>query len=307
MKKPITFSLCYLFALSAFAQQPVGDSRLKNIDWSEDSTKIVSVEDIIDTQCELTSRNLTSSHYTNVWKRNKYFNLGYVLNNSELSPKEDIPTGADYNNGFVPGKYSSNWGISMQRGTNIPFVKKPIANTLRINFDIMPFDLHVAHFTRENDGRDIYNSAVIKETANKDNNYKGYKYIPWNLEKYKLDYGIRLGLSLTVTPFNYIHSAPGLHHLKFNTYFHAGYRLSMLIITGKHIEDGQEVKESAELNWGHGLTTNWGIVASWKGIGFGYERTGGPLQYKPILTNDYSGASYKFKAISNRIYLQFLW
>ena len=56
-------------AVTAFAQVENENSRWSNIDWKEDSTEIVTIDDIIKEQQDVTSRNTREKHYADVWGR----------------------------------------------------------------------------------------------------------------------------------------------------------------------------------------------------------------------------------------------
>ena len=77
-----TFLLCAVFlsALTTFAQVENGDERWTNIDWKEDSTEIVTIDDIIKEQQAVTSRNTREKHYADVWGRRGFFNIAYTSN-----------------------------------------------------------------------------------------------------------------------------------------------------------------------------------------------------------------------------------
>ena len=140
-----------------------------------------------------------------------------------------------------------------------------------------------------------------------------YYYIPWNLEKYEANYSMSLGPSLTIAPFNYI-KARGLHHMKFNAYYHIGYGVSFLYMKNKKEADlnqnvdnadYKEMSDNLKLCWGHGLTSSFGFSMSWKVIGVGYEHRSATWTYKSMNTKEFEDDSNKFKSATNRVFIQF--
>ncbi|MBO6099096.1 MAG: hypothetical protein J6P01_03020, partial [Prevotella sp.] len=260
-----------------------------------------SVSDIIKMQQEVTKRNQSESHFRSVWSRKGYLNISY--NTSTLSPKDAVPTGVAYNGGKAP-EYKSNWGASIQLGRSYALHKRPISNILQFNIDYTYIDLNVNHFKAEGDGTNLYDSS----------NKSGEKYYtPWNLEKYDINYGMAVGPSVTVAPFTYTKYA-GLHHMKFNVYFHIGYHVGLLYMVNdenadvnqdKDDDDYKRMKDNLKMDLGHGLTTSFGFSLTWKTIGVGYEHRSGSLKYKSLSTDDFGKDSYKFKSSTNRVFVQF--
>ena len=300
MKRKFILFLSCIFSIVAFAQVE-DENKTVSVDWKEDSTEITTINDIIKVQQQLTSRSDTEKHFASVWGRRGYFNFSY--NNTTLKPKSDIPTGVpELNNGLVPN-FKSDWGVSIQYGRSYRLHKKPIGNVATFNIDYTGIDLNVNHFKAEGDGKNLYDSS---------NKNGEYFFIPWNMEKYEADYGMSLGPSLTLAPFNLLNSK-GLHFIKFNVFFHVGYHVSVLympndkkadINTDTNSEEFKSMESNLKLDWGHGMMTSFGFNVSWKAIGVGYEHRNGSLKYKPMNTGDFGKDSYDFKSITNRIYLQ---
>ena len=61
------------------------------------------------------------------------------------------------------------------------------------------------------------------------------------------------------------------------------------------------------MNWGHGMTTSWGIRLNWKGIGIGYEVISGDLNFKSIETKIYGSKKSKFSQSTKRLSLTYVW
>ncbi len=304
---------CAIMAATAAAQDFTEFSEV--LDEKEDTTQVVTIADIINVQELVTNSNLNVSHFSNVWGRQKYFDISY--GNVKMTPKADIPLGYTYNGGIAPA-FTSDWGLALKLGRNYSLHKKPIANTLKFNMDFTYFDLNFTHFKAEGDGKTkLYDSAAVwQETT--DDETEERSYIPWCLQKYKADFGMAVGPSLTIAPFNYLNGVNGLHYLKFNVYYHFGYHVSILWMANDDKLDVAEENprdtsqsyldknESANLkmNWGHGITSTFGFSMSWKMIGIGYEIRHTNLKYKSVSPSIYGHDSYKFDTTSNRVYLQ---
>ncbi len=298
MKKLLFLSICGLMSINAIGQNVNELDRQTNIDWTEDSTGIVTIEDIVKTQQGLTSNRLQEEHFRDVWSRKGYLNLSY--NSTTLKPDETIPTGV--NNGVVPD-YKSKWGVSLQLGRGYKLHKKPIANMLQFYIDFTYIDLNVNNFKQEGDGKNLYDTSV----KNGDKFYQ-----PWNLEKYEVNYGMALGPSITLAPFNTL-SSKGLHYLQLNLWYHIGYHASLLAMVNDEDADANngkssgedKVREGIKLDLGHGLTNTFGVSLTWKFIGIGYEHRSAALKYVSLDKDTYGSDKYKFTSATNRIFIQF--
>jgi hypothetical protein len=305
MKRKIIVLITSVLALGASAQIVNGDERLQNIDWTEDSTEITTINDIINEQQDVSTRNSNVSHFEDVWSRRGYFNISF--SNTTLDPVDKIPTGL--NGGVVP-KYKSSWGAAIQLGRSYRLHKKPIANTLQFYIDYTYIDLGVNHFKAE--------SAICYDSSKKYDVVDGtktnsYYYIPWNLEKYEANYSMTLGPSMTIAPFNYVNSL-GLHYLRLNFYYHIGYGVSFLYMLNdtdadanpdKYGTDYKNMSDNMKLCWGHGLTNSFGLSLTWKFIGLGYEHQSRNIRYKSMNTKEFENETYKFDSSVNRFFIQF--
>jgi hypothetical protein len=304
MKKLLILSMISLFGIDAIGQNVTELDRQANIDWSEDSTEIMTVEDIVKTQQGLTSNQFEESHFKDVWSRKGYLNLSY--NTTTLKPDETIPTGVPELNGGIVPELKSKWGVSLQLGRNYKLHKKPISNILQFYIDYQYIDLNLNFFEQEGNGKNLY------DTSQKLPNNTSKFYIPWNLKKYEVNYGMALGPSITVAPFNNM-SNKGLHYLQFNMWYNIGYHASLLLM--KNDEDADinkggysnedKVREGIKMNLGHGLTSAFGFSLTWKFIGIGYEYRSASLKYQSLDKDTYGDDKYKFKSSTSRVFLQF--
>ena len=294
MNKRKILLMASLFALSAFAQNEYEDDRMSNIDWSEDSTEVTTIKDIIKQQQKVTTNNATEKHYSDVWGRRSYFNFSY--NSETLSPKGSVPTGLgdvkDMNN---------DWGLSIQFGHNYRLHRNPISNILQFCIDYTFIDLSANHFKTTGQ----YSSKT------KDASTSSKYYFPWNIEKYDFNFGMSLGPSITLAPFT-SNENRALHFLKFNLYYHIGYHISMLYAPTEDSADKQDgtnkgmeaISDAVKMQWGHGLTHSIGFNISWKFIGLGYEYRHGSLDYKAVDTSTFGSDKNEFTSSVNRFYIQ---
>lgn len=300
-RKQLTIA-AVLFPLMAFSQVPEGTSSLFN-EQEIDTTEFVSIEDIIKEKEEITSHTNLINHYNSVWARRKFFNISY--NMSTLSPKENINTGTGVLNDYVQD-FKSSVGVSLQQGKSYRLHKKPILNLLQFYLDYTPLDLSFNHYKSGDKG---YNSSA-KWTP--DNSEASYFYMPWDLEKYEVSYGMTLGPSITIAPFTYLKNMNALHFLKINMYYHVGYQGSVLFISNNEKVDAnlntssydyEMMKENLKMNWGHGMVTSFGVSMTWKNIGVGFEHRVANNKFKPVTSKDFGSESKKFKTTTNRIYV----
>ena len=317
MRKFLATAIASLFLLPSMGQTDEKDNRLANIDWKEDSVEITTIKDIVRTQQMVTNRSAQAGHYAKVWANRCYFNLAYHTK-STLNPTEDYETVlglTGYNKGIVP-MFSRKYGLSLMAGKNIK-LHKPIAQMVQFNIDFTGMDLSFDYYEAENEGKYIYDSDETYMAKDDNNKTKEFYYPHWNSKKFRITYGMNLGPSITVAPFTHLNGARGLHFLKFNVYYHIGYRASFMLFNPQKEEDvlydlletldlsALEARNHIQFMIGHGLYHGIGFGMSWKRIGFGYEHTFGKLKYKNIGDDDYEKVWYKFKTTTNRVYLTY--
>jgi len=317
-KKLLLSTLLSLLSAGTWAQTQ--DLQTENIDWEEDTAKVVSIADILKMQQNVSTLNDQQSHFSQVWGYRTFLNISYTK--SKLSPRAGV------NIEYGPQKYISefknDWGVSMKWGNNYKLHKKPIANIVAINIDFVWTDLTVNHYKAEN-GSALYDSRELRNWTNKDGETGKFHYLPWLLEKYEFNYGMALGPSVTVAPFTTL-DVRALHFIKLNLYYHIGYNASLLLMKNdKGKADGNPMQKSvsnmtsdqqtnlklfedikgSQLALSHGLTHCFGFNLSWKFIGVGFERRTSPINVVSLNTAQFGSEKYKFKSSNSRIYLQF--
>lgn len=305
MKKRLLLFAACLSVLTAFAQVENEDGRWLNIDLKEDSTEIVTIDDIIKEQQDVTTRNTREMHYADVWGRRGFFNIAY---NKEATLIPWHPIDKVYSGPFRGS--TADWSFTLQKGRNYPLHKTPIANTVQICLDYTGLDLTANHY-KPASGQYLYDSSQ-KTQQTIDGKVKSFYYVPWRLEKYEASYGMSLGPSITIAPFNYVNYDP-IHYLKFNVYYHVGYQASIIyMLNNKEADantstssDHSGMAENLKLLWGHGMYTSYGASMSWKALGIGFEKRTGSTRYQPLNTSDFGTESNGFNSKFIRFYIQF--
>lgn len=296
MRKVLILLAVNMMALSSLAQVVTDEN--SRVDSSEVATDVLSIDDIIGEEQQLTQRKLKDRHFKGVWDYRSYLNISFA--NSKLDPDTPIPLGVGGSENV--SKFKSDWGLSLVYGRNYRLHKYPIANTLQFYLDFTSVDLTVAHYKAED-----------KEFLFDSNNPS----MPWCIEKYEASYGMNLGPSVTVAPFNYV-AVQGLHYVKLNVYYHLGYHIAGMLLPdnedadfnrkgqpGYNSDSHDEMKDKTKLAWGHGLTSTFGLSLSWKFIGLGYEHRTSTVRYKAIDTDFFGSDTQKFNSSISRFFIQF--
>lgn len=303
MKKLYLAGFLLFAAMQTYSQNPGTNTSLSNnpveITSSETEEEVEevdmegeSIEDIINTQGQITANVSTEKHFQSIWSRKGYFNISF--NFAKLNPKEKYKT--ELNDPIE--NFTSNWGLGIQYGRNYNLLKNPISNMMMINIDFTPLDLNVNHYKKEN-AKYLFNSS--SKTSD------GYFYLPWNTEKIEYNYGMNVGPSVTLAPFINL-ANPEIRFLKFNVYYHIGYHVSLIQYRPQQANDANEssfgnIDDALKLSFGHGLTNAIGFNISWKAIGLGYESRWTSASYQSLDKEIFGKTKYKFKAPTNRIYL----
>lgn len=289
--KAIITSLFLLCPIVAFAQL---NSPAKSENTSQEpENKVHTLSEVLAIQQNISERENMEKHFTDLWKRNGFFNIAYNTANIDITE----------NNVNGSQSFSSTAGISLQSGANYKLHKKPIANTLLINLDFVPLDISANYY--KGDGE--YNSDELMYESEGLTLFRR----PWNINKLDINYSMAIGPSITIAPFNYIKAFKGVHFFKLNAYFHVGYAASILmLLNNSAIDEGgnpasKQKMSGMSLDFGHGMYTSYGINLSWKAIGVGFERRNGKLDCSSLNTDIYGSEHYDLSMTLSRIYLNF--
>lgn len=321
MKKKILLLLMALpLAFQGMAQTE--DSNVQNIDFEEDTTRTSSLKEIISMQELVYAKNYRTKIIGSVWKRKNFLSLAYA--STSLSGK-----GLNvYTNGAMKEqdtKYKTDWGLSLKRSHTAAFHKKPVAEMLSFGLEYSLLDLSVNHYAEDKDMSYNSNETYPDENVKDDNSYNSNNerhHMPWGSEMYTFAYGVHVGPSITFAPFTKLNN-PGLAHIRLQTYFTVGYRVSLLWMNTDSSKDVNQptndysninemenfttVDNSNKLSFGHGFVTTWGIRLNWKGICVGYEIVNGNYSFKSLESKIYGSQKYKFSENSQRISLTYTW
>ena len=311
MKKRIYFSaFVFMCTMLLFAQ--TDDQSQKGIlDFEEDTTNITSLNDIIKTQEQIYEKTYRNNFIKSVWKRKKAFTISYE--NTTLKGKNLLMYDGQNNYEKKNETFESDWGVSIKRSRTPALHKRPIADIVTFGLEHSFLDISVNHYKKK-EGEILYNSNIVQEGENE------YNYIPWGTEMYSFAYGIKLGPAITIAPFTHTRSR-GLAHIRLLGYFNIGYRAGLLWLRGKDEYDANQpsnndwdantrfdrVSNSIKLNWGHGLTTSWGIRLNWKWLGIGYEVINGDLDFRSVEKSIYGKEVSKFSQSTKRLSLSIVW
>ncbi len=305
MKRKCFFMISFLLSLTVHAQQ---NETQDDIDWKEDSTEIISIADIVKEQQKLTTIMLNDSHKNDVWRRRSFTNISFL--STKLSPKNDIPSGIrDQSVKDMKNK----WGVSIQSGRSYRLHLKPIANMVQFNLDYSWIDLGLNYFDQTGEGNNLYDSNYNIENDAGEKRF----FMPWNLKKYELNYGMTLGPSVSVAPL-YLTNVPSLHYLLLHFYYHIGYHVSGIILsndqqgdinqaTGSSDEARNHTKmaDMTKIEIGHGIYHTFGFSLTWKGIGLGFEKRISTPHYKPLSSKNFVSGESVFSTTTTRFYIQF--
>lgn len=318
MKKIIFSALSFICSIHVLAQ--TNDLAIpENLDFEEDTTSVTSLNDIIKTQEQIYAKSYQSNFIKSVWKRQKAFTVSYE-NTTLTGQKLNMYDNGEYKERDV--EFKSDWGVSLKRSRTSAFHKHAIANILSFGLEHSFFDISVNHYKRM-EGEKLYNSNILWEQRDDDNKTtKNYNYATWGTEMYSFAYGIKLGPSITIAPFARCHNR-GLAHIRLQSYFNIGYRASLLWLMRDEKADAnydnrnnnkdnakehyEKISNSTKINWGHGMTTSWGIRLNWKTIGIGYEVINGDLNFKSIEGNIYGPQKTKFSQATKRLSISVIW
>lgn len=281
-------------------------------DEKEDTSEIVTLKDIITRQSLVRQGQQNASHIKSVWGRQVHFNVS--MNNATLETNNQINS-----EGIANQTYKSDWGVGIQWGETFKLHKKPITGMIMFGIDFDWMDLNVNHFKADSEDYK-YNSAEPYRTDVSTND--PIFYYPWGLEKYEVNYGMSIGPSISVAPFQKV-GKKWLDYFKINMYYHIGYAASLIYSdkfkdldmnfnpnpTDPDYENLFYLKSRMEgpirAQWGSSMFTEFGVELSWKFIGIGYSAYSSTVKYKPIDTDNFDNGKTEFKNKNNRIYLTF--
>lgn len=276
MKRIATFAM-FIMAMATNCQA----QNEKN--GAADSIDFPSLDEIIETEANLSSKNENERHYKRVWGKTTFLNLNYSMStfSSDAFPSASSPYQCEYKNKL---------GLGLLSGNTYNFHKKPIGTVLFIGLDYVPFDLNLNLYDEE--------EASPQYTQGEKEPYS----LPWHKKKMTLDYGMSVGPSLTFYPFTAIHCNP-TDHIRLQFYYRVGYHIGAGMI--EKVSTSRDKNEKAEFLWANGMSTSYGANLTWGFVGVGFEkRQFSKFLYHPI-SSDYKTGDVECEQTNERVYIQF--
>ncbi len=200
-------------------------------------------------------------HPEEVWKRKKYWKLGAGYPGLERTDGGAMT-------------WSPKFSVSLQRGKTAYLHSKPVGGILKFGIDYGFMDLNYSRLQLNTVGSDgivpggygtrIGSTGGFDDIVSDEPSGSITSILGIDLSMHKLEYGLHVGPSITVNPWN---------HLMVAAYFHVRPTASGII-------------ENDRLSYGFGLSTSAGIAVSYKAISIGVEGLWGTIKYTQASFND---------------------
>ena len=269
MRKRLIILMTSLFAISAYGQ--IEDEKNVEIDWTEDSTEVTSIQDIVKQQQIVSLNNSAERHFADVWGRRSYINYGrsYRLHKQPISNFLQFCidfTGIDLNANHFKSVGEKPLYDSRQR----------VVNGVNDYHYYTPWNLEKYEF---NYGMSLGPSITIAPFTSVSQK---------NMHYLKLQFYYHIGYHVS---FLYM---PNDKDADMND----------AVQTDIDYKYKQEMGDNFKMDWGHGLINSFGLNISWKFIGVGYEYRTAKVKYKATNTGQFGDDKYEFSNSTSRIYLQ---
>lgn len=200
------------------------------------------------------------AHLEKVWKRKKYWKLGYTSPTIERTDGEAMEWKTDY-------------AISLQKGKTAYLHSRPLWGMVKFGIDYGYMDLSYAKLKLKSiGGANSSKSAGTRSTGSEgfddivseDPSGSITDMLGIDLGMHKFEYGWHVGPSVSVNPWD---------HLIIAAYFHA-----MPTFSG--------ILENDEFSYGFGCATSAGISVAYKSIAIGVEGLWSKIKYKQTSFDD---------------------
>lgn len=279
MKKTLTIFLLAAFGLTLKAQEANTDSTAVQTTTQQEET-IDSLKQALHALEARVDKTEEENRDKKIWKnRSKFIHIGYITNQTLTGDMV---------------KMNSEWGIQLTSGRTYYLHKKPILGMIKFGLDFALADISLVQY------KDEYNLFPDEEAEEEDEEDD----LLADLGSLQLEYGLRLGPSITINPVG---------DLKVSGYFHFNPSFSML-------------KMDEEYYYNYTSFFNAGGAIAYKAISVGVEWKWGKGKYDGFNTDfadmDFDGDDYegdislgdildeyklsdKFKTKSFRVYLSF--
>lgn len=281
MKKTLTIILLAAFGLTMKAQEANTDSTTVLTTTQQEET-IDSLKQALHALEARVDKTEEENRDKKIWKnRSKFIHIGYIT--SQTLTGDMV-------------KMNSKWGVQLTSGRTYYLHKKPILGMIKFGLDFALADISLVQY------KDEYNLFPDEEAEEEDEEDD----LLADLGSLQLEYGLRLGPSITINPVG---------DLKVSGYFHFNPSFSML-------------KMDEEYYYNYTSFFNAGGAIAYKAISVGVEWKWGKGKYDGFNTDfadmDFDGDDYdyegdislgdildeyklsdKFKTKSFRVYLSF--
>ena len=213
------------------------------------------------------SRLQTDARLEKVWKRKKYWKLGYTNPTIERTDGEAMEWKTDY-------------AVSLQKGKTAYLHSRPLWGIIKFGIDYGYMDLSYAKLKLKSIGGGNSSKAAGTRSASSDGFDDIVSEDPSgsitdmlgvNLGMHKFEYGWHVGPSISVNPWD---------HLIIAAYFHA-----MPTFSG--------ILENDEFSYGFGCAISAGISVAYKSISVGVEGLWSTIKYKQTSFDDDEDESSK--------------
>lgn len=199
--------------------------------------------------------NEREQQYKEVWKRKKYWKFGMENPHMKRTDGESMT-------------WKTDMAFFVQQGKTAYLHSKPIAGMLKFGIDYGFMDLSYAKLklkTIEVDNKDTRagaylasNSGGFDDIVSDDPDGSIMSMMGFNLGMHKIEYGLHVGPSISVNPWN---------HLIVSAYFHVRPTMSGIL-------------ENENLSYGFGCAMSAGFSVSYKIISLGVEGAWNSVKYK---------------------------
>lgn len=223
-----------------------------------------------------------------IWKRKKYIKIGYATPSIERTDGEEM-------------EWETDFAISLQQGKTAYLHAKPLWGIIKFGIDFGFADISYAKVKL----KDMEHEGSTGSTGTGNSNTDGFDdivsdapngslmdMVGINLGMHKFEYGLHVGPSISINPWN---------HIIISAYFHAMPTASGLI-------------QNDTFSYGFGCATSAGISIAYKVISVGVEGRWSKIKYKQTSFDDeedsdnvsiFDTEKFKIKESSTRFYIAF--
>lgn len=265
IKQVITSAILSLLLFSAAQAQDVKtDSVGGNVGTQNEQTD--SLRALTNELAQIKSRLDNAEkeqHYENVWKRKKYWKLGFGNPSIERTDGEAMT-------------WETEFAVSLQRGKTLYFHSKPLWGMVKIGLDYGFMDLSYAKLklkTAKSTGNvpstpgtnpGSNSNGGFDEIVSDDPSGSIISMMGVDLGMHKIDYNLHVGPSISVNPWN---------HLIVAAYFHA-------------MPTASGILENDKFSYGFGCAMSAGVSVAYKAISVGVEGVWSTIKYKQASFDD---------------------